>query len=135
MIGARHHGAAAGLLDAGRDRLRIGRNHHRSDVGGLRPAHHMDDHRLAGDIGERLAGKPGRSHAGRNEDREYRPSVCQAAVRELAAHFNLVIGAFAVIRVARDEANRLFVRRRKLRRLLAAPAPTSSAEPRGDGLL
>ncbi len=36
MIGARHHGAPAGLFHAGRDRLRIGRNHDRTDV--RRPA-------------------------------------------------------------------------------------------------
>ena len=29
MVGARHHGAAAGLLDAGEDRLGIGRDDHR----------------------------------------------------------------------------------------------------------
>ena len=68
VIGAGHHGATAGLLDAGRDCLRIGRDHDRAKLRGLRPPHDVNDHRFARDIGERLAGEPVRSHAGRNEN-------------------------------------------------------------------
>ena len=80
---ARHHRAAAGLLDAGGDRLRIGRDHDRPDVRRLRAAHHVHDHRLAGDIGQRLAGQPGRGHAGRDQDENVgdRPSVVHVAGR------------------------------------------------------
>ena len=36
--------------------------------GGDRPVHHMGDHRASGDVGERLAGKPGRRHPGRDQN-------------------------------------------------------------------
>ena len=68
VVGPRHHGAAAGLFHRRRDRLGIGRHHRLADLGGLRAAQHMHDHRLAGDIGQRLAGQPGRGHAGRDQD-------------------------------------------------------------------
>ena len=84
VIGAGHHGATAGLLHAGRDRLRIGCHDHRADTRSLRPAHDVDDHRLARNVGERLAGKPGRGHAGRDENRERRPSVCRGGARPAA---------------------------------------------------
>ena len=35
-----------------------------------RAPQHVHDHRLAGDVGERLAGQPGRGHAGRDEDQD-----------------------------------------------------------------
>ncbi len=72
VIGAGHDGAAACLLHRGGDRLRIGCDHHRADPGSLRPAHDMDDHRLARDVHKRLAGEPRGGHAGRNEDEGHR---------------------------------------------------------------
>ena len=68
MIGARHHRAAAGLFHRRGDRLGIGRHHRFADVGRLRAAQHMHDHRQPRDIGQRLAGQAGRGHAGRDED-------------------------------------------------------------------
>ena len=68
VIGPGHHGATTGLLDTGRDCLRIGCDHDRAKLGGLRPPHDVNDHRFARDIGERLARKPLRSHAGWNEN-------------------------------------------------------------------
>ena len=70
MVGPRHDGAAAGLFHSRGDLGRIGRDHDRADAGGLRAAQHVHDHRLAGDIGERLARQPGRGHAGRDEDED-----------------------------------------------------------------
>src|SRR5262249_34175315 len=68
MVGARHHRAPVGLLDAGGDHLRIRRHYDLAHARGLRAAHDVDDHRLAGDVEERLAGKPRRGHARRDED-------------------------------------------------------------------
>ena len=81
---------------------------HRPDLGGLRAPHHMHDHRLAGDIGERLAGQPGRGHAGRDENER----VGHRFAGRLAAELQNVAWIASLIRVARGAANRLFVRRR-----------------------
>ena len=40
-----------------------------SAVGGAPPD--MDDHRLAGDVGQRLAGQAGRGHAGGDQDERF----------------------------------------------------------------
>ena len=45
-------------------------DHDRAEPGRLGAAEHLHDHRQAGDIGQRLAGQPGRGHAGRDEDEE-----------------------------------------------------------------
>ena len=63
-----HHRAAAGLIHSRGDFRRVGRDHDRADIGGLRAAQDMHDHRLAGDIGKRFAREPGRGHAGGNQD-------------------------------------------------------------------
>ena len=68
MIGSRQHGAAAGFIHNRGDFGGVGGDHNRADRGGLRAAHDMHDHRLAADVGERLAREPGRGHAGGNED-------------------------------------------------------------------
>ena len=70
MVGAGHHGAPAGLLDAGDDRLGIGRDHNRPGLGRLRAPQDVHDHRRAGDVGERLARQPGRGHPGGNDDED-----------------------------------------------------------------
>ncbi len=78
MIGPRHDRTAAGLIHSRGNFGRVGGDHHRADCGLLRAAHDMHDHRLAGDIGERLARQPGRGHAGGNEDQDigHRGSAC-----------------------------------------------------------
>jgi len=43
VVRACHDRAPAGFLHAGRDWLRIGGNHDRSDRRGLRPAHDVND--------------------------------------------------------------------------------------------
>ena len=70
MVGAGHDRQAAGLFDAGCDHFGIGRNCYPAMLCGLRTPHHVDDHRQAGNVGERLAGQPGRRHAGGNEDKD-----------------------------------------------------------------
>ena len=67
MVGARHHGFAAMGCHGGRDFGRVGGDRHAADSGRLRPAQHMDDHRQAADIGQRLAGQPRGGHAGGNQ--------------------------------------------------------------------
>ena len=67
MIGARHHGLAAMGRDRGGDLGRIGGDRDPADPGRLRPAQHMDDHRQAGDIQQRLAGQPRGGHPGGNQ--------------------------------------------------------------------
>jgi hypothetical protein len=79
VIGARHHRATAGLLDAGRDHVRIGRDHHLPEPRGLRSAQDVDDHRLACNVEERLSGKPGRGHA-RGDDNENVRHRCASAL-------------------------------------------------------
>ena len=67
MIGARHHRLAAGGLHGGRDLGRVGGDRHPADSGLLGPPQHVDDHRQAGDVDQRLAGQAGRGHAGGNQ--------------------------------------------------------------------
>ena len=64
---------------------RIGRDHHRADPGRLGAPQHMHDHRHAGDIGQRLAGQPGRGHAGRNQDQDVVGHGHRMAVRGSAS--------------------------------------------------
>ena len=70
MIGPSQHRSPAGFIHNAHHFRRVGGDHHRSDLGGLRAAQNMHDHRLAGDIGEGLARQPGRGHAGGNEDED-----------------------------------------------------------------
>ena len=68
MVGPRHDRPAAGLFHS---RRRSSRRRWRPRPGRacrLRAPQHLDDHRQARDIGQRLAGQPGRGHAGRDED-------------------------------------------------------------------
>ena len=67
MIRPRHDRLAAMGFHRGRDLRRVGGDRHAADSGRLRPAQHMDDHRQAGDIQQRLAGQAGGGHAGGNQ--------------------------------------------------------------------
>ena len=67
MIGAGHDRFAAMGCHDGRDLRRVGGDRDAADSGGLGPAQHMDDHRQAGDIQQRLAGQAGGGHAGGNQ--------------------------------------------------------------------
>ena len=69
MVGARHHRAALGLIHNSGDLCRVGGDDHGPETGLLRPAQDVHDHRLSGDVGERLAREPGRGHAGGNENK------------------------------------------------------------------
>ena len=64
VIGARHHRFKAMGGHRGHNLGRVGGDRHAADLRGLRPAQHMDDHRQAGNIQQRLAGQAGRCHAG-----------------------------------------------------------------------
>jgi hypothetical protein len=68
MVVAGQHGAAAGLLDHVDDARLVGRDGDRADAGFHGAAPDMHDHRLAMDIGQRLAGQARRGHAGGNQD-------------------------------------------------------------------
>ena len=67
MVGAGHHRLAAGGLHGGGDLGRVGGDRHPADLGRLGPPQHVDDHRQAADIEQRLAGQAGRGHAGGNQ--------------------------------------------------------------------
>ena len=69
VIGPRHQGLTAGEQDRVAHRLGVGGNHHRPAIGLDRAAPDMHDHRLAGDIGERLVGEPGRFQSCRDDDK------------------------------------------------------------------
>ena len=71
MVGAGHHRAAAGLRHAAATASESVATATAPDAGLLGAAQHMHDHRLAGDLGQRLAGQPARRHAGRNEDQDF----------------------------------------------------------------
>jgi hypothetical protein len=62
------NGQAAGLLDRVDDRDVARRHRHRTDSRRLGLAQHAHDHRHPADIGQRLVGKAGGRHAGRNDD-------------------------------------------------------------------
>ncbi len=68
MVRARHCGAPARRPHRVGDALVVGRDHDRPDVGLDRAPPDMDDHRLAADVGERLARQAGRSHARGDEN-------------------------------------------------------------------
>ena len=55
VVGAGHDGQASRFLDGRRDRLGIGCNYNLADSRRARPSQDVYDHRLARDIGERLA--------------------------------------------------------------------------------
>ena len=67
VVGARHDRFAAMGCHGGCDLRRVGGDGDAADFGGLGPAQHMDDHRQAGDVQQRLAGQAGRGHAGGNQ--------------------------------------------------------------------
>ena len=58
VIGARHQGFAAGKPHRLADGLVVGDHHHRPAFGLDGAAPDMDDHGLAGDVGERLVRQP-----------------------------------------------------------------------------
>ncbi len=68
MVDPRQHRPAARRLDGGDDFRRVGGDQHRADVGFRCATPDMDDHRLAVDVGERLAGQAGRAEAGGDDD-------------------------------------------------------------------
>ncbi len=67
VVGAGHDRLAAMRPHRGGDIGRVGRDRDPADLSGFRPAQHMDDHRQAADIQQRLAGQAGRRHAGGNQ--------------------------------------------------------------------
>jgi len=68
MIGSRQEGPAAGLVHSRDDGLVVASHHDRAEPGRLGAPEHLHDHRQTGDIRQRLAGQPGRGHAGRDQD-------------------------------------------------------------------
>ena len=101
MIGPRQHRATADRLDRLDDAGVVGRDQHRPDVGLHGAPPDMDDHRLAVDVGERLAGQARRGHAGGDEnDRDWASDRfgTRAAKKGCGA---------ALIRVAKSDAKRL----------------------------
>ena len=70
VIGPGHDGPPAGLLHRRGDDLVVAGYHDWAELGRLGASEHLHDHRQAGDIGQRLAGQPGRGHAGRDEDED-----------------------------------------------------------------
>ncbi len=107
MVGPRHHGAAAGLLHAGEDRLGVGRDDDVARVRGLCAPQHMHDHRLARDVHKRFAGQPRRGQPGRNDDEGvlvgHRSIHAGMPAPALKSATKCSVEA-AVIRVARGEA-------------------------------
>src|SRR6185312_3953150 len=86
----------------GGNRLRIGGHEGFADVGRFRPLQHAHDHRLAADIGQRLAGQAGRGHAGRNQNE----GIGHRSPRRSRPGKTNVDRIAALIRVARPEASR-----------------------------
>ena len=68
MIRAGHDRPAARRFDRAGDARVVGRDDDRPDLGFDRAPPDMDDHRLAQDVGERLARQAGRSHARGDEN-------------------------------------------------------------------
>ena len=68
MIVAGHHGNAADGLDGAQNGMIIGGDNDRPETRLHRTTPDMDDHRLATNIGERLAWQAGGSHAGGDEN-------------------------------------------------------------------
>jgi hypothetical protein len=83
MVGPGHHRDAALGLDHVADGRGVGRHHHGPDPGLDGPAPHMDDHRYAAEIEERLVRQAGRGEAGGDEHEGighfFRPSLRPAA--------------------------------------------------------
>ncbi|MNR64995.1 hypothetical protein D3C85_1878610 [compost metagenome] len=67
MILARHDDFKACRGDDIMDLLVINRDNHAANFGFLRPQRHLHDHRQPANIGQRLAWKTGRCHAGRDQ--------------------------------------------------------------------
>ena len=88
VIAAGHDRAAAGFVHRRRDRLRIGRHHHGTDLGGFGLSQHVNDHRQPGDVGERLAGQAGRSHPGRDQDKDVGHRVSRRDRKAFSHRFN-----------------------------------------------
>ena len=99
-------------------------------------AQHMHDHRLAGDIGERLAGQAGGGHAGPGSGSECRvgPSNFGRLLRARPAP-NQCRRERPLIRVARARANRLSRAPPRARFPRASPPLPPAAEPHLDGFL
>ena len=113
MIGARHHGAAAGLLHAGRDRLA---NRSRPRPGrAWRPPRAAARARSSARPAISASGLPGSRVEAMRAGIRMRTSAIAlpSAVRpgRSGPRQNAIVG-WPVIRVARGEENRLFVRRR-----------------------
>ena len=68
MLPARQYSVPANRLDGLDDFRFVGRDENGADFRFGRTAPDMDDHRLAADVCERLAGQAGRGHARGNED-------------------------------------------------------------------
>ena len=102
MVGARHHRAAAGLFDGGCDGLveSVATTTGPIPAASAR-AQHMHDHRLAGDVGQRLAGQAGRGHA-RRDERSATSPPCSCADRR----------RFDARRAGREHRESLRMRRR-----------------------
>ena len=64
MIGARHDRLAAGLAHGRHDLLGVGGHDHPAHLGRHGAAPDVHDHRLAVDVGQRLARQPGRAACG-----------------------------------------------------------------------
>ena len=67
VVGAGHDGFPAMGGDHGGDLGRVGCDRDPADFGGFRPAQHVDDHRQASHLQQRLAGQARGGHAGRNQ--------------------------------------------------------------------
>ena len=64
----RHHRLEAVRADGRGDARRVGGDHDAAEAGLGGALGHMDDHRPAGDVGQRLARQAGGGHAGRDEE-------------------------------------------------------------------
>ena len=69
MVAARHHRLEAVRAHRFRDRLGVGRHDDAAEPAFRGALGDMDDHRPAGNVGQRLARQPGRGHAGRDQDK------------------------------------------------------------------
>jgi hypothetical protein len=123
VVDRRHDGAAAGLLDRGAYRLGIGRHHNLADPGRNGAVEHMGDHRPARDVGERLAGQPAGGQPRRDQDHDVVAGHARKCLVKRCGS--------PLIRVARSDANRLFLRRLRGRASLRHPATILGAVRHG----
>ena len=68
MVGPGHHGNPTSLLNRIDNGFFVGCHHNRADASLHGTPPDMDDHGFAANIGQRLAGKAGGGHAGRDQD-------------------------------------------------------------------